>query len=79
MKLDSATVGAGVVGLDAATATTTIGANDGTVLVSVADTTVDEGEEAEFTVTLSGTVSDDVIVGIHDLGGDGGHGVEPSE
>ena len=43
---------------------TTIGDHGGTVTVSVADTTVDEGESAQFTVTLSGTVSQDVTLNV---------------
>ena len=44
------------------TAKTEIGDRGGTVLVSVSDTTVDEGEVARFTVTLSGEVSTAVEV-----------------
>ena len=43
-------------------AMTTIGPSDGPVTVSVGDTTVDEGEEAVFAVTLSGAVSETVVV-----------------
>ena len=43
-------------------ATTTIGDTGRRVTVSVADTTVDEGEDAVFTVSLSGEVSVDVMM-----------------
>ena len=44
------------------TAKTNIGDSGGTVTVAVSDTTVDEGEVAMFTVTLSGEVSTGVEV-----------------
>ena len=43
-------------------ASTTIRDPDGTVIVSVADTTAIEGSDAKFVVTMSGKVSNDVTV-----------------
>ena len=53
-------------------ASTTIGASDGPFTVGVDDTTVDEGETAIFTVTLTGQVSANVLVGYQRATPDGG-------
>ena len=61
---NSATTAAGTVMVlrDDNSAMTTIGDTGRRVTVSVADTTVDEGEDAVFTVSLSGKVSVDVMM-----------------
>ena len=62
LTLSEVTTGAGTVGAAAAGPGTIIRDVSGTVLVSVADATVTEGDVAEFAVELSGKVSEDVIV-----------------
>ena len=58
---DAATAAGSIAKLDSF-ADTTIADSDGTVFVSIADTTTTEGNPARFTVSLSGKVSDDVTV-----------------
>ena len=64
LTANSATTAAGtvIVSGDDNSAMTTIGDTGRRVTVSVADTTVDEGEDAVFTVSLSGKVSVDVMM-----------------
>ena len=72
VKLTRATIDGRSVALspDAQEDSTTIEASDGTVLVSVDDAgTVDEGEDAVFTVNLSGQVSEDLVVGYQTVAG----------
>ena len=61
VNLDAADSGAGTVAVtttaENATATTGIGDRESTVLVSVADATTTEGEDATLIVRLSGKVS----------------------